>query len=376
MSQKILKFCSQYCTLKSLMLYRGLNTEPLSSDSKKKKYSLYFLQFCANISLIYFFAQSVYLLLSIDFNDINDIKKKLLHISYFFKCSTNLLTFAYFQINFRSVCELLEDINSRLSPSEKKESNRRGLAFFIAWTVTVLITDVSYLIFLFYQNEFSFKNCIENFIWDIYSFGWVIAAHFLYLLICFKIYLMEIRLDATEPESRRSRAVRNGEESFKTKIDFVIEFKNSVNSNLSFLPFMWFFDCFQKTCIHLTYLTVNELPHTWIERIVPYFEYSVLIIYFLFFVTFMINIRSRRLGHHHLLRHVDQINASPQTRFLFHDYLHITESIRIYSNIDYEGWGVIALNKSYVLAHLSFTISFSVMMSQLIDQLIKKNSPV
>ena len=375
MSQKMMKFCSKYSSVESLMLCRGLTTNPFNIDSKMKKHSLYFFQLCANVSLIYFLGNSIYYLSSIDFNDIKDIKKKLLHIALFIKCCTNLLTFVYFQFNFRKVCELIEDINSTLIQSEKTDSNRRSLAFFIAWTITILITDVSYKI-IFYQEAFSFENCVEYLMWDIYSFGWNLSAQFLYLLICFKIYLIEIRLDETEPESRRSNAVRNGGEGLKTKIDFLIEAKNTVNSKLGFLPLMWFFESFQTTCIHLTYLTVNELSHNWIYRIAPYIEYSVSIIYFLFFVTFMINIRSRRLGHHQLLRHVDQINSIPQKRLLFHDYLHITESIKIYSNIDYEGWGVIALNKSYVLAHLSFTISFSVMMAQLIDQLIKKNNPV
>ena len=110
MSQKILDFCLKYFSAELLILIRGLDLNSSGTVSKTRKYVFYFIQFFANLFMIYFIYDSAKDL------SFKDIKEKLFKFSYFSKSCTNFIAFVYFQKNFHKICELLQQIDSKLKP--------------------------------------------------------------------------------------------------------------------------------------------------------------------------------------------------------------------------------------------------------------------
>ena len=224
----------------------------------------------------------------------------------------------------------------------------------------------------FVNNKLTLPILVEEVIWNIFCFGWTLSAEFLFLIICYKTNLIEIRLDSPETNPEHIFVVRNDPEILITRIEFLIETKTKVNSILGLLPFLWFTDLFQSTCLRLTYLGVSEKAINWLLRVEPLLEFSQLFVFYLVYIFAMSVLRKRQPECHYLLKRTNEMNRSYYEPMRFYDSIYLTETIKIYSNTEYKGWGILTINKNFLFTHLSFIITFTVMAVQIVDQFYKK----
>lgn len=298
-------------------------------------------------------------------------KQCLFDISFSIKSFVNLLSFLVFVLEFSKISSIEVKVNERLSEAKSESARSVETLSTLIWILLVSTHFAGFsLIFYYFSGDLTSLDAHgwARSLWPVNMFGWSVAVQLYFIMIIYKIHLLEAQLLDTDQArfSRRPMSLKQ----LRINLFFVIDLKSQVNRHFGPNLFLSFAEIFESTCLRLTYLGLN---HSLNPRLVyeSLFEYSLLLLINISTIYLVSRFQSKRPDTQKLFASVDQSMSDqfvPNGSFL---PLSINSLIMSYTNLDYSPANMFDINRKFSLTYSSAMITFTVMLATIIDQIDK-----
>ena len=294
----------------------------------------------------------------------------LVKISNFLNSFITLVLYIEFVIKFKTLLKLFRQIDQKIREQQKERVKRLSLTLSMTWIVAVTINFAVLTLKQDQIHRFVPIVITENLLKSIFGFGWIAATVLVYICVCHRIHLLEESLISDQRYDHNINHLFVGRYhllDFQQRIKFLITLKEVVNNEMGILPFLWFCQSFQKTCLELTFIAVFEKSNLFNSFVKSNLEFLIFYSMFIFSIDY---IHSQRPGVKQLLNMLNNCTYSVSTLTTNPTiFLSINILITDYNKTCYQIWNIYSIDKSFLSDYLNSVITFTVILTQIINQL-------